>query len=139
MQALQSLRALRWQAAVLLLAGVAAVPLLYHVNPSTAGLFPPCPVRWLTGWLCPGCGALRALHRLLHGELVAAFALNPLLVVLLPLTAALLVAHGAALAGWRREWVLPAPLVWGLLWLTLGFTLLRNLPGWPRGLGAAAF
>jgi hypothetical protein len=53
-------------------------------DPATSGLFPPCPLRYLTGWYCPGCGSLRAIHQLLHGSLRAAWAMNPLTVVLLP-------------------------------------------------------
>ena len=53
-------------------------------DPARSGVFPPCPVRYLTGWYCPGCGSLRAIHQLLHGNLRAAWALNPLTVVLLP-------------------------------------------------------
>jgi hypothetical protein len=53
-------------------------------DPATSGVFPPCPVHYLTGWYCPGCGSLRAIHQLLHGNLRAAWALNPLTVVLLP-------------------------------------------------------
>jgi len=53
-------------------------------DPATSGIFPPCPVHYLTGWNCPGCGSLRAIHQLLHGNLHAAWALNPLTLVLLP-------------------------------------------------------
>lgn len=53
-------------------------------DPATSGIFPPCPLRYLTGWYCPGCGSLRAIHQLLHGNLRAAWAMNPLTVVLLP-------------------------------------------------------
>ena len=64
-----------------------AVVMLWAVDPATSGLFPPCPVRYLTGWYCPGCGSLRAIHQLLHGNLRAAWAMNPLTVVLLPFLA----------------------------------------------------
>ena len=38
----------------------------------------------MTGLSCPGCGAQRATHELLHLNLKSAFAYNPLLVVSLP-------------------------------------------------------
>ncbi len=60
------------------------VVMLRVFDPATSGIFPPCPVHYLTGWYCPGCGSLRAIHQLLHGNLRAAWALNPLTVVLLP-------------------------------------------------------
>jgi hypothetical protein len=62
----------------------AALAMLYLFDPATSGLFPPCPLRYLTGWYCPGCGSLRALHQLLQGNLRAAWALNPLTVLLSP-------------------------------------------------------
>jgi hypothetical protein len=70
--------------AALLVAMAAGVVLLEVFDPATSGIFPPCPVRYLTGWYCPGCGSLRAIHQLLHGNLRAAWALNPLTVILLP-------------------------------------------------------
>lgn len=63
---------------------VVGAVLLEVFDPATSRIFPPCPVRYLTGWYCPGCGSLRAIHQLLHGNLRAAWALNPLTVVLLP-------------------------------------------------------
>jgi hypothetical protein len=69
--------------AMLTALAVAAV-MLRVFDPATSGIFPPCPVRYLTGWYCPGCGSLRAIHELLHGNLRAAWAMNPLTVVLLP-------------------------------------------------------
>jgi len=39
----------------------------FNYNPEGgAGLFLPCPFKYLTGLHCPGCGSQRALHNLLH-------------------------------------------------------------------------
>lgn len=62
----------------------AGVVMLAVFDPARSGVFPPCPVRYLTGWYCPGCGSLRAIHQLLRGNLRAAWALNPLTIILLP-------------------------------------------------------
>src|SRR5271165_4411658 len=70
--------------AALLAAIAAGIVLLEVFDPTTSGVFPPCPLRYFTGWYCPGCGSLRAMHQLLHGNLRAAWALNPLTVLLLP-------------------------------------------------------
>ena len=70
--------------AAMLAVCAAGVVMLRVFDPATSGIFPPCPVHYLTGWYCPGCGSLRAIHQLLHGNLRAAWALNPLTVVLLP-------------------------------------------------------
>lgn len=63
---------------------LAAAVMLRLFDPATSGIFPPCPFRFLTGWLCPGCGSLRAIHQLLIGNFARAFELNPFTVVSLP-------------------------------------------------------
>jgi uncharacterized protein DUF2752 len=57
----------------------AAAALLYVYDPASAPFYPSCPLRALTGLLCPLCGGLRAAHALLHGRLFEAAALNPFL------------------------------------------------------------
>ena len=64
---------------------VAAV--LFFFNPARTSFYPICQFKALTGLDCPGCGSLRALHQLLHGNVVAAFRLNALLVSALPFAA----------------------------------------------------
>ena len=70
--------------AAMLAAFAVAVVMLRVFDPATSGIFPPCPLRYLTGWYCPGCGSLRAIHQLLHANVRAAWAMNPLTVILLP-------------------------------------------------------
>ena len=53
-------------------------------DPSNASLFPKCPVKSLTSYDCPGCGAQRAVHALLHFQFIEAFKLNALFVLSLP-------------------------------------------------------
>lgn len=78
----------------LVTAAVAAVAVVYFVfDPSSsASLFPKCPFYWLTGYKCPGCGSQRALHALLHADVITAFRHNALLVISLPVIAAMLIA-----------------------------------------------
>ena len=57
---------------------LATAMLIFACDPATTWWFPSCPLHALTGWLCPFCGSLRALHALLVGAPVAAFSLNPL-------------------------------------------------------------
>lgn len=106
-------RSIRSQA-VLFVALAALVPLAAF-DPATTWWFPSCPLRALTGWLCPLCGSLRAMHALLTGSPLAALAFNPLVVVLL---AAWTIARARTVA-----FCLSAP---GLA-LLAGFGLLRNL------------
>src|SRR5580658_3593114 len=61
-----------------------AVAVLFVFDPSTAGFYPVCSLHELTGWQCPSCGGLRAVHQLSHGHIAAAWRLNPFVVALLP-------------------------------------------------------
>jgi len=71
-------------AALLLALGLGIV---FFFDPATAGFYPRCLFKTVFGRACPGCGSLRAMHQLLHGNLEAAWALNKLIVVGLPLAA----------------------------------------------------
>lgn len=112
-----------------LLAGAAGL-VLFCFDPRQYHFYPVCFFHQTTGLLCPGCGALRGLHQLLHGHLAAAFRFNPMLVVFLPF----LFWYGARY-GLQQARNQPASLglspVW--LWLFLAVVLvvsvLRNLPG----------
>jgi hypothetical protein len=75
-------RRLKAPLAVLALGGAGAVLLLF-VDPNKPGnLLPKCPFKWLTGLDCPGCGATRMVHALLHGDVVSAFHYNAVLLTL---------------------------------------------------------
>ena len=105
---------------------------------ATTGIGVPCPFLALTGWQCPLCGGTRMGDALLHGDLAAAYAFNPLAFVAL-------IALGALAAVWAIE-VLGGPAVRlprglanqlqrmpGLAWAALAlllavvYTLVRNL------------
>lgn len=97
------------------------------VDPHRPGsVFPLCPFRLLTGWNCPGCGTLRMIHDVLHGNVVAAINDNVMLLVGIPL-----------LAGWvllrRRSgrWPLTLPTAAAVLVTMVAWTVVRNLPGFP--------
>jgi hypothetical protein len=113
-----------------------AVFLLYHFDPTTTEVFPLCPFRYFTGYYCPGCGSLRALHQLLHGNVAAAFAYNPLAVLSVPLILYWCVSQAALL--WRGRPLpsrfVPARWIWALLVLVLSFWVLRNVPAYPFSL-----
>jgi hypothetical protein len=55
-----------------------AAAVLCVFDPASTWWFPSCPLYALTGWVCPFCGSLRALHALVVGAPVAALFLNPL-------------------------------------------------------------
>ncbi len=110
---------------------VAGLAVLALVDPARPGVYPACPLFALTGLYCPGCGSLRAVHRLLHGDLAGAWAANKLLVICgLPLAAALVNegwrwASGRALVEGPR---LPRAGVYAIVAVLVGFAVLRNIP-----------
>jgi hypothetical protein len=61
--------------------------IVFFFDPATAAFYPPCLFKTIFGRSCPGCGSLRAMHQLLHGNFAAAWALNKPIVVGLPLAA----------------------------------------------------
>lgn len=106
---------------------------LFIFEPGKTGFFPACPFRALTGFTCPGCGSTRGLHRLLHGDVVAAFELNPLMVLSLPfLLYALLRYTDAAVRGRPLKRIrLNATYIWLLLVVIMSFWVFRNTPFYP--------
>lgn len=100
----------------------------YLYDPATAGFFPRCPLKWVTGWECPGCGATRALHALLHGEVAQALSFNYFLIITLPFLAVVSAAEMAPrrLAGVRAVVFHPAA-VYSYIIMTLAWWAIRNL------------
>lgn len=109
---------------------LAGALVFFFFDPAQGGWFPRCQFHKLTGLNCAGCGSLRALHHLTHGEFGAAFRSNPLLLLLLPCVT--FVAGRWCWYGNRAfDSVFFRPVaIWTLLGLTIAFAILRNLP-WP--------
>lgn len=86
-----------------------------------------CPVHHLSGLKCPGCGTLRAVYSLIHGDLSSALQFNLLSVLMIPLLAIELI-FGAIK---DRECLLSKKyahyFISGLGPSILLFTVLRNL------------
>ena len=101
---------------------VTVLSVLFLFDPSVSRLFPPCPLHFLTGFYCPGCGSLRAIHLLLHGRFADACKMNPMLVVAIPFLGALLL---------RRSWAYPVWVPWATLIILVIYGVLRNIPVWP--------
>ena len=106
---------------------------LFIFEPGKTGFFPICPFRAVTGFTCPGCGSTRGLHRLLHGDVVAAFEFNPLLILSLPfLLYALLRYTNAAISGKPLKGnQLNAKYIWLLFGVIMFFWIYRNTPFYP--------
>src|SRR5262245_10384073 len=113
-----------------LAAGAAYV---FAFEPGKTGLFPICMFRFLTGYQCPGCGSTRALHQILHGHFVAAFMLNPLLLIALPflLYAFLRYTITVMRGGVPRPNALPASYIYAIFVIVVSFWIFRNTPFYP--------
>ena len=103
---------LKWFAAI---AVITALAVLYFFPFDGYWFYPQCLFHQLTGLDCPGCGSLRSVRCLLHGNFVRAFEYNPLLYFL---ALALLIC--------RRHLHKPA-WAWSFVGIVVVFTIARNL------------
>lgn len=111
-----------------LAAGVLALRLR---DPHVSGSWGFCPSRVLFGISCPGCGGLRAVNDLTHGDVLGAASSNLLLVAAVPVVAWVFVAW------FRRAWLgrtgtpgwLESPTFY-VVWVAVMavFTVARNTP-----------
>lgn len=112
------------------LAALGAVAVVAAVDPSEPGHYPTCPLLTTTGLYCPGCGSLRAVHALAHGDVVSALGRNPLTTLAVPLLVVLWVRWLAGSVHGRADRRLPsAALVWTVGAVILAFGVARNVPG----------
>jgi hypothetical protein len=74
-------RVFRPQTGLKYLGGFVAYGLGLSALYATTGIGFPCPLRELTGWQCPFCGGTRMGSALLHLDISAAFAFNPVVLV----------------------------------------------------------
>ena len=125
-------RARRVAPPLLLAGGLLAASVALHLrDPHEPGSWGYCPWLVLTGTACPGCGGLRAVNDLTHGDVAGAFSSNALFVGSLPVLS--LLWTRSVLHRWRdqRPSLNPAAVAWGggvALALLLVFWVVRNLP-----------
>lgn len=118
---------------VLLLFVLSGVIFLFtKYNPATMP-FPQCPLYKYAGIKCPGCGSQRALHQLLNGNISAAFAYNPLLIISLPY---LLLAFIFEIEKVKQAYPKIRKTLFGftaimiVLIIVIAYFILRNVYGW---------
>lgn len=112
-------------------AGLAACTYVYLNNPNNgSSILPKCPLKYLTGIDCPGCGLTRAVYSLMHWDVVSAMSHNLLIIFFIPWLVMALVRWTAKPLGYDvprlfqvKPWMVPA-MVTGLA----AFWILRNLP-----------
>ena len=109
---------------------VAGAVVLYRIRPEKTWWMPPCMFHEVTGLYCPGCGTGRGFHKLLHGDLVGAWRMNPLTVSMIPLTIYLI----AICYRKRPDGKASAPPSWlgyAVIVAVVAFWILRNIPAYP--------
>lgn len=106
---------------------------LYLFEPSSSSIYPPSPFRALTGLYCPGCGTLRGLHQLLHGNFRAALGFNPLMLLSLPYLIYSYVRYSLpAFTNYKvRPLFIQPNWIWWIVKITLAYWILRNIPFVP--------
>lgn len=120
-----------------ILVGVAAALVCAGVwvcEPTTpGGLLPVCPTKSLFGVDCPGCGTLRMLYSVLHGDLWAAVRFNALTLAALMLAVWVYAVwtygriRGRRIRRWHDyRWATPVALFAMSAWF-----IVRNLPFSP--------
>ncbi|MGC2655072.1 MAG: DUF2752 domain-containing protein [Mycobacterium sp.] len=115
-------------------AALTVCAVVWVCDPTTpGGLLPVCPTKSLFGLDCPGCGTLRMLYAVLHGDLPAAVRFNALALTAL-LSAVPVYAfwaygrvRGRRLLRWSDfRWTAPVAIVVISAWFVV-----RNLPFGP--------
>lgn len=100
----------------------------YSFNPSNMAIFPKCPFLLLTGLKCPGCGSQRAIHCLLHFDIIGAIKYNFLLVAFLPVIVVLIYAEmikGKNPALYVK--LHKAKYIWTIFMTTISWWIIRNV------------
>lgn len=98
-----------------------------------------CPFLAVTGWLCPLCGGTRMGGALLHGDVAAALAYNPVALVAVVVLGVLALVWAVELLGGpairppervREAWSRVPPWAWPALGGAgaVAYAVVRNLP-----------
>ncbi len=126
---------LRWGAPLAVAASTTvACAAIWVADPTTPhGPLPVCPTKALLGIDCPGCGSLRMVYSLLHGDLLAAARFNALGLVAVVLLVWAYWAWtygrltGRRIGSWQRQrWSAAVTLSLVLAWFVV-----RNIPFAP--------
>lgn len=107
----------------------AATVVLAVRSPHESGSYGICPLLAVTGWWCPACGGLRAVHELTQLDVVGAWSMNPLFVLGAPVLVAvwaLWLARG--LGRGPSPWSGVTWPAWTFLVVSVAFAVARNVP-----------
>jgi Protein of unknown function (DUF2752) len=123
-----------WAPAAVAAGACLACGVILAGDPTTpGGPLPTCPTKLIFGIDCPGCGSMRMVYSLLHGDLLAAAHYNVIALVTLPL---LVLAwftwtrgrlRGTPVTSWQHwRWAPHIALVVFVVWFVI-----RNIPVAP--------
>jgi len=115
----------------LFVAGLGACAYIAVVDPNHSTAYPQCPTKLLTGLDCPMCGATRAVHSLLRGDVIGAMDHNLVFVLLLPAFIYSFVAWTATQLGHPMR-PIPMSSKWvsiPLAVVLIAFAIVRNMSG----------
>lgn len=101
----------------------------YLIDPAKSALFLKCPLKSISGYDCPGCGAQRAFHEILHFRFLEAFKYNPLFVLSIPFLIIILLIKSFGnerVKIFVRNYFKSKNFVFSVLIIVLVFLLLRN-------------
>lgn len=112
-----------WVNSAVLVALLAGGWVVYAYPPGQHTFYPRCVFKAATGWDCPGCGSTRAVHQLLHGNVAAAFRLNPFLFLL---GAVALCAVPSLVRGQSPRFVAQPWFGWATVFTVTAWWILRN-------------
>lgn len=104
--------------------------LYFYFNPSHFDFFPSCPFYKFTGYYCPGCGSQRAIHDLIHLNVLDAIGHNVLMITTL--------VFGLGLYVFNKKKYLElvyhpkSPII--IFLIVILFWILRNIPMKPFSL-----
>lgn len=123
----------RWHAALRIFMIVGVAVFLFAVSPKDCRWIPCCPFYWATGLYCSGCGTLRGLHELFHGNVVRAAKYNIMVFVLVPVAIGVLTSEVAILLRGRplSLWRCSARECRILVVVLVLHFVLRNIPVYP--------
>ncbi|MDO5509845.1 MAG: DUF2752 domain-containing protein [Weeksellaceae bacterium] len=107
----------------------------FKFNPADTRIpFPACSFKAFTGLDCPGCGGQRALHSLLHGDVLRALSFNAFYIILLPfLLPMIYYALRSFVTGIpvQNNFLFSTKFVIALLIFMFLFFVFRNIPQFP--------
>jgi len=110
------------------LAAVMTLAVLYRFPIASSPIYPQCPWYWLTNTYCPGCGSLRGLSLVAHGDMFGLWRNNALAFIAMPyLLYAYLSLIVSGFAGYRLPQVMFSKSEkYAIIGFIVLFTVVRN-------------